>query len=899
MLFCALQASGRYPVRLATALTAAAVVWFVVRLVHPVGPAVLGWLPALLVAVVAAVVCRGVAQQPGTPHAAARFWSLIGAGVALVGAATALRSLHSLDAGGDMHRIGTPEMLLYLASVVVDGWALFRLPLGVTEARQRWRFWLDLSTVMVSAALLFWYFTVRPVLGAGNDDSAVITGFVTSALTFVLVFAVVKVIMTGAATIDVGALRALGLALLVGAVGSAPEALLPATGPSTGQVVVPVACLLAVVAAVRQRRVMAAPVAAGARSRRPFSLLPYAAVAVSSALLLYVVSGPDRGDRLVAAGALLCLVALVISRQVLAFTDNSRLLHELDAGLAALAAREQRFGSLVSNSSDFITITGPDGLLTYVSPGAKRMLGLDPDAWTGRAAAELIHPDDLPLVQAHYATIVDVPSATVNYEARLRHADGSWRWIEVSNTNLVHESAVGGIVGNARDVTDERAFRQRLRHQADHDALTGLANRTLFHHELRAALSADPKATAVLLVDLNDFKTVNDTLGHSAGDALITVVGRRLSDGVAAGDTVARLGGDEFAVLVRDVADGAARRLAGLVVDAFGEPVDVAGYRTRITASIGVALGDGDVTADELLRRADVAMYAAKADRDGADTRWATYTPALDAPLLHRTELLAELRAAIEHGQLRLVYQPIIAVGSGRVAAVEALVRWEHPQRGLLTPALFLPIAEKSELILALGRWVLREACLQASLWHAEYGPYAPTISVNVSARQLHDPSFAAHVMATLAETALPPSWLTLEITETVAVHTQSIHVLHELHDAGVRVSLDDFGTGQSSLSLLQSCPADEIKLDRSFTRTAVSAGRRSVAVAVIEMAHALGLDVVAEGVETAEQADHLARLGYRHLQGFYYARPGSAQEAETRVRAASRSAVGDRSAVG
>jgi EAL domain-containing protein (putative c-di-GMP-specific phosphodiesterase class I) len=243
------------------------------------------------------------------------------------------------------------------------------------------------------------------------------------------------------------------------------------------------------------------------------------------------------------------------------------------------------------------------------------------------------------------------------------------------------------------------------------------------------------------------------------------------------------------------------------------------------------------------------------------------------------------LREAIESGQLRLLYQPIIAVDRGHPTAVEALVRWDHPHRGLLSPAQFVPMAERSDLILALGRWVLTEACLQASRWYAGLGPAAPTVSVNVSARQLHDPTFAAYVRTTLADTGLPPALLTVEITETAAVHPQSIDVLHELHTLGARVSLDDFGTGQSSLSLLQSCPADEIKLDRSFTRTAVSAGRRSVAVAVIEMATALGLEVVAEGVETAAQADHLIRLGYRHLQGYHYARPDSAQNLDVLLR--------------
>ncbi len=870
---------ARHPVAVASTLAALAALWFSARLLlPPAGPSVLGWVPALLASVLAAFVCRGVSRRPGTPREVGRFWTMIAVSVLFVGAATLVRSVHSFDPGADIRRVGAPEMGLYLTAIVVDGWALFRLPLGAGDARRRRQFVLDISTVMVTAALFFWYFTFRPALGQGNDR-ALITGLAASALTLVLVFAVAKVAMTGSATIDAGALRALGAALVVGSLGTAPEGLLPASGPSTGQLVVPLACLLAVVAAKRQCRGVSVTLTDEVSVKRPFSVLPYSAVAASSGLLLYTAAATASrpSDRLIVAAAVVALVALVISRQILAFADNSRL--TLD-----LATRERRFRSLLLHSSDFITITGPDGRLEYVSPGALRVLGLNPDTWTGREAADLIHPDDLPTVQRQYARIVEVDGAVATYEARLRHADGSWRLTEVSNTNLLHDPAVGGIVGNARDITKERASQQRLHHQANHDSLTGLANRTLFHQRVGAALSEASSGVAVLLVDLNDFKTVNDTLGHPAGDALIAVVAQRLTAGAPSGGTVARLGGDEFAIVVPDVAADDVQSLAHAALAAFAEPVDVAGYRTRITASIGVTLGDTDVTAEELLRRADVAMYAAKADRADADNRWALYAPDLDAPILDRVAFETELRDGIARGELRLLYQPIVTPDARQIAAVEALVRWAHPQRGLLSPAQFVPQAERSDLILAIGRWVLTEACRQATVWRIRHGDAAPTVSVNVSARQLHDPTFATHVRATLAETGLPASHLTVEITETTALHPQSVDVLHGLHDIGVRISLDDFGTGHSPLSLLQLCPADEIKLDRSFTRTAAAAGRRSVAVAVIQLAHALNLSVVAEGVETAEQAAHLSAIGYHHLQGYYFARPGTAEELDERL---------------
>jgi diguanylate cyclase (GGDEF)-like protein/PAS domain S-box-containing protein len=872
-------AVGRYPIAAAGLFTAAAVVWFVVRLVVPVGPVVLGWLPGLLTVAVTIGVCYSVARRRGVPPAVAQFWRALGLASVLVGVGTVLRTLHGVGSVTSAHTVAVPEMVAYLCALVVLGWALFRLPLGITDAGQRWRFWLDIATVMVSTALFFWYFSVRPSMGDGNEK-AMLTGLVVSALALVLLFAVVKVMLTGAASIHVGSLRALGFALLVGTVGSAPEPLLPLSGPSTGQLVVPITSMLAVVAAMRQRRVMFSPGTAHVAARRRFSVLPYSAVAATSALLLYTAMAGGFTDRVAVGGAMVCLVGLVVSRQVLAFADNSRLVTQLDAGMAELAERERRFRALVQNSSDFITITGGDGALSYVSPGVSRMLGHEPAAWTGRPAADLVHPDDLDDVYRRFTLIRDEHGASAAYETRLQHADGSWRWIEATMTNLMEDPAVRGIVGNVRDITDERAFRQRLQHQADHDALTGLVNRSLFHRRITDLL-ADPARPpiAVLLIDLNDFKVLNDTLGHNAGDQMIVAVAHRLRSAVPGDATVARLGGDEFGVLLTE---GDATAAAQVILEPLNEPVDVCGYRTQIAASVGVAIAESGLNGEELLRRADVAMYAAKAARHGATNRWAGYSTELDRPLLDSAQLEADLRAAIEGGQLRLVYQPIVSARHGGVVAVEALVRWVHPERGLLLPAQFVSLAERSNLILELGRWILAEACRQAGRWYSRYGTDAPAVSVNVSARQLHDPTFAEHVAETLATTGLPAHMLTIEITETTAVHPQSVELLRTLHGLGMRVSLDDFGTGQSSLSLLQSCPADEVKLDRSFTRTAVSAGRRSVAVAVVELAAALGLDVVAEGVETPEEADHLTALGYDHLQGFHLAQPGDPHDIES-----------------
>jgi diguanylate cyclase (GGDEF)-like protein len=446
----------------------------------------------------------------------------------------------------------------------------------------------------------------------------------------------------------------------------------------------------------------------------------------------------------------------------------------------------------------------------------------------------------------------------------------------VTSVNLLHDPGVGGIVGNCRDITDAREFQQRLHHQASHDTLTGLANRGLFATRLTDALrGAVSRSVSVALMDLNDFKSVNDTLGHAAGDQLLVAAAERLRRSVRAGDTVARLGGDEFAVLLADANDGEVDNVVARIIAAFSEPVDVGGSDLHMAASIGIAVNDGPVSASELQRRADVAMYAAKADRDRGGTRHTRYAADMEAPLAWRTRLEYDLRDAIDTGQLRLAYQPVVQIGDGRLLGTEALVRWDHPDLGTVMPNQFIPIAERTGLIVDVGRWVLREACRQAAVWLERHGDRAAGVSVNVSAGQLREPDFAGEVLATLAATRLEPARLTLELTETAALGGgSSVDNLDRLRSTGVRIALDDFGTGQSSLSVLQGFTVDELKLDRSFTETLEGDGRPAVCAAVIQVGTALGLDVVAEGVESAAQARRLVELGYSRAQGYHYGRP-------------------------
>jgi diguanylate cyclase (GGDEF)-like protein len=408
----------------------------------------------------------------------------------------------------------------------------------------------------------------------------------------------------------------------------------------------------------------------------------------------------------------------------------------------------------------------------------------------------------------------------------------------------------------------------QLEDLAMRDDLTGIANRRRFVQELSAALAAGRPQVALL--DLDRFKTINDRLGHSVGDRLLTVLAGRLVADLPSDVLVARMGGDEFAVLVPGAGGDAV--FARLAV-ALRSPIRVLEHDLLVSASIGVSDGAGAADAVEVLRRADVAMYAAK--RRGEPLR--RYTAELDTQDAEQARIGAELRTALDAGQFRLVYQPIVELPTGRMIAVETLVRWNHPERGLVGPDAFIPAAERNGLIVELGAWIMRTACRQAAEWRAEHGAEAlRKISVNVSARQLAATGLVEMVVSALADGGLPAACLTIEVTETAVFDSDTaVDVLNALHALGIGIALDDFGTGQSSLSLLRTIPVDVLKVDKSFVDDITMGGRHAViATALIQVAHGLGLAAVAEGVETADQAAELYRLGYRLAQGFHFGRP-------------------------
>jgi diguanylate cyclase (GGDEF)-like protein/PAS domain S-box-containing protein len=544
---------------------------------------------------------------------------------------------------------------------------------------------------------------------------------------------------------------------------------------------------------------------------------------------------------------------------------------------------EARFRSLVQHGSEIIIILDAHGAIRYISPAIERMLGYQPEAMIGaNLNQQVIHPRDLATSINFHETLLNTPDKTHATEMLMQHRDGSWLHFEMIGSNLLQDANVQGLLITARDISERKIFEQQLQHQAFHDPLTGLPNRALFMNRLQHALIRAGRHTpndllALLFVDLDLFKVVNDSLGHEAGDHLLVAVANRLQLAIRPQDTVARFGGDEFMILLEDLPDeAAARAIAEEMLQKLRVTENINGYEIVVTASIGVALNYAGIdSTSDLLRYADAAMYQAKREGKG---RYHVFDGRTSTSLLERLELEQELRRAVELEEFRVFYQPIIALNSRKVIGIEALIRWQHPRLGLIAPAHFINTAEETGLIVPMGRWVLEEACRQVSQWQTEReDDIRLELSVNLSAKQLQQPNLAMEIAEVLKKTGLAPINLKLEITESVAMSDAEgmLARLHELKALGVKLAIDDFGTGYSSLSYLKRFPVDTLKIDRSFVSgLGQNAEDTAIVQAVVTMAHTVGLTVTAEGVETTEITDHLQGLGCDLAQGYYFAKP-------------------------
>jgi diguanylate cyclase (GGDEF)-like protein/PAS domain S-box-containing protein len=534
--------------------------------------------------------------------------------------------------------------------------------------------------------------------------------------------------------------------------------------------------------------------------------------------------------------------------------------------------------ALAANSADAVAVLDADGTIVSDGSALAALVGYPEVDVRGLNTRHVLAPLDLDEALSVFTRALSSPGRVFEAEARARHRDGHEMWLSVRIVNLLDDPDVAGIVANVHDVTDRKLAEDALTYQAFHDGATGLANRALFSDRVQHALRRTTRSgtdPAVIFMDLDGFKTVNDSLGHGPGDELLRQVALRLTAAVRDGDTVARLGGDEFGVLIEqshrpiDEAEAVAER----ILQALSTPVILDGQPITVSASLGIAVGDAGATAASLLRDADVAMYRAKTSGKG---RSALYESDMRTVAVERLQLESDLATALELQQLTLAYQPVIELETERIVGFEALLRWNHPTLGVVPPAKFIPIAENLGLIVPIGAWVLTEACTTAARWHRAYPNHADlSIAINVSARQIASADLLVHVAEAIATSGIDPAQVVLEMTETALVQDTVVAAgrLRELRRLGIRLAIDDFGTGYSSLSYLRQFPVDILKIDRSFIESITDrAGLPPIVRGLLDLGRTLRLEMVAEGVETAIQRDQLRDQRCDHAQGFLFA---------------------------
>ncbi len=805
-------------------------------------------------------------------------WQLLALGSALVAAGVLGMSLRGLV-------LGQPEQprqfdALNLGGLVVFAVGLVRLYDDTFGKAGRWRSLGDATAASTGFLLLTWSLVVTDSdLSAAGVPASILYGYLALAAGLLTVTLQLAAHWQGDDR-TVGLLAA-GLAfdllaLVAIVVRGAHGVYLPGD-PLTGVGVIGGSLL--VLCAGLQNPGGGSLAARERRRRRVELLLPSATAALVFAIVvIHFFGGREPTDTEQLVGIM--VLAYVIARLLLTLRENQALTWELGERVKARTAELERsrrhFRDVVQHSTDVIIVMSSVGDITYCSPAVERVLGYRPDEVLGRNATDLIHPGDVDRA-LQLRTALDRSEDIPVLSCRLRRADGSWLHAEAAAGRLSAPESEETYVVNVRDVSERAQFEEQLRYQANHDPLTGLANRTLLQDRVRHALLRSRRTqepTALLYVDLDHFKRLNDSVGHTAGDEALVGVARVLERCVRPSDTAARLGGDEFAVLLEETSTTAAVAVAERIVAELHVLAQTVGRGAVTGASVGVAVATHPATDREsLLRDADIAMYQAKASGRG---RFAVFHPAMREQLVQQLELEQALRWALETEGLRLHLQPIFDLDSGAVVALEALVRWLDPHGHFVPPSLFIPLAEEVGLIGEIDRWVVRQACQYVASLPLRCTQLAGvTLNVNVSATDLYDEPLADWLSEVLTESGLEPRQLVVEITETAVLPdpTRIVGPLQSLRDRGVRVSLDDFGTGYSSISTLRHVPLDEIKIDGSFV-AGLDSGRSGVRLvsAILRMVQALELPVVAEAIESTEQARILRTLRCEYGQGWLFA---------------------------
>jgi diguanylate cyclase (GGDEF)-like protein/PAS domain S-box-containing protein len=830
------------------------------------------------------------ARRAGRDAARRAFWRLLAVAIALWGAGQACWTYSEAVLGQDTPFPGPPDVGFLGASLVFVVALVSIARIGVGAAT-RGRALLDGLLIAGSLLLTSWLFVLGPVYHAAEGSTA---GRVVS-----LAYPVLDVVVLSLlAYTQVGSRRSaamaplpfglLSLGVLAIMLADSTFAIATAQGwYATGSLLNAgwvVGFVLIGLASLDERCGADAGPVEAATEHAVTTLAPYAALSVA---LVASLAGYWRyGDRSLPVFAMQAILSFsLMMRQLVTIRENRMLTRSLERRVRdrtrELSERERRFRALVLHSSDVITVVDRRGTVLYQSDSVARVFGYRPEELVGLTVDRLVHEDHRPRLLETLALAVEEPGRPHVVELPVRHRDERVRAVEITMTSLLDDPAVRALVMNTRDVTEERALSEQLRHQAFHDSLTALANRALFSDRLAHAVARRARTDVHLLhLDLDGFKEVNDTLGHSLGDTLLVAVADRLRRCARREDTVARLGGDEFAILLERGSVEDAATIAGEILRAFDEPFSGESHEPlHVRPSIGIATASTDgVDAETLLRNADLAMYRAKTTRSG----YALYESAMHEELRERIAIAREIPHAIETDELYLRFQPTVSLATGALVGVEALVRWNHPRLGPLAPDAFLPIAEANGSIAEVGYWVLRNACRQAVDWHERHPDRHLSMNVNMTAADLRDPTFPARVRSVLAESGLAARLLVLELTETtlVAELERCATALAELRELGLRIAIDDFGTGYSSLNYVHRLPIDMLKIDRSFVDNVDSELRNMQIVhAIVSLGRSLDLVTVAEGVETAEQVAVLRRMGCHIGQGFRFGRPLSAAE--------------------
>ncbi|GAA2542243.1 EAL domain-containing protein [Winogradskya consettensis] len=826
-------------------------------------------------------------------------WALIGLGVLSwgVGQVTAVW----LETFTGSVPLPSQADIGYLGMVVLAPAGLLLLPVASQSLANRARSVLDGLMVAASLMLMAWIFVVRGLIEAGGDSTLALYVSLAYPLGDVVIVTIVVYMLAlqRRGGRNFAPLALVGSGIVAFAISDIGYAYLNLTGAYRSGGVTDIGWFagfaLILLAAARPLRPLGENVESTTNlGAQPFGvLLPY--VAVLAALVTSVVWYARTGQSsAVIAYTRSALILLIVGRQLLTLLENRGLTRNLETRVAdrtaELYASEQRFHALVQHSSDVVTVVGVDSEVLYQSESVQRVFGYPAQVLTGRRLTSVITPEAASRLADALLSVSGRPYATTVLELTVRHRDRRLRQAEITITNLLGDPNVGGLVLNTRDISERMELQEQLVHEAYHDALTQLANRALFRERVAEAL--DSRATdgdvTVLFLDLDGFKEVNDSLGHLAGDMLLVQVADRLTQSVREGDVVARFGGDEFAVLIRSVLDSQdAEGVAQRIVDELQEPFRIEERDLHVRGSVGLAsyaalgtaTGSGE-DAEQLMRNADLAMYKAKAT---GGSSFATYDPEMLSGLVERLELEADLRLALERGELRLHYQPTIDMLDSRVIGFEALVRWQHPTRGLISPMSFIPLAEATGLIVPLGRWVLAEACRQAMEWSEQTGQPPVKMAVNVSVRQFDRTDLVAEVLEVLTETGMPADRLCLEMTESVLMTDteENLAQLVKLKALGITLAIDDFGTGYSSLAYLRRFPVDTLKIDRSFVeRLGEQTDDTALASTIVQLGQSLGMSTVAEGIEEYGQLAALRAMGCTFAQGFYFSRPVPAADA-------------------